>query len=221
MRCFFTCLLYGKSDSRQGFTGEYDGMDRFRLMSSLRTHLSVETSHDILAARPLRQQALPWYSSTVRYIIVLVGLLSLSSVVWAQQVEVKTIGDYYRGQAEAKRLPIAATYRRTYHQLAATTWESPSDAEFAKCVYEEVNLMLSALGQSELSNGLEPDLLYPFAVRTRGDGKVREGLIWLAACHGLVRAMNDQDAYFLSPDEYAGIPSCFGDYSGPPRRPRY
>lgn len=153
----------------------------------------------------------------MRVVIFLTALTLLPSVTAAEPAA--TPQAYYQGIARGaqRRLPDAATYRQVYDRVTRESFELPTDEQLARRAVAEVDLMLRAVGQTP-PPGVAADLRYPAAVIVRLQGRVKPGLVWLAACHGL--AQHDRDSEFFSPEEWQGLPDCGTTYTGPSQRPR-
>ncbi|MGE0493576.1 MAG: hypothetical protein AB7S38_30485 [Vulcanimicrobiota bacterium] len=138
----------------------------------------------------------------------------------ARADEVQTY--YQRAAAGSHRqLPTASTYRAVYFSLCLGD-QAPTDDEMSASVTREISILLAALAvDASALEGLGPSLDYPYLVASRLQAKLDPGLVWLAACHGLAASTGDDQTYFFPADEYDGLPSCFGPYSGPRMHPPY
>ncbi len=165
-----------------------------------------------------------WWMSLLRGCLISLCFTLMLSPTQAEIRTSKSVESYYQ---QYLQLPVLSTpnghsYRQTYKRLELYAWKFPSEEEFARAVAEEIDTMLAACDvEPSLTNDLKRDINYPFAVRERVRGKLPERLVWLAACHGLTRAVDDPQALFMSPEEWRGVPDCGGEYTGPPQRPPY
>ena len=90
-------------------------------------------------------------------------------------------------------------------------WSTPDDTRLAESDVAEIDVMLAAAGvDPKVTEGITEDINYPYEVRSRIRGQVSEGILWLAACHGLARGSSDSGALYLSHAEYRGLPGCYG-----------
>ncbi len=151
-------------------------------------------------------------------------LLVLLTPAAAENRTAKSVESYYQQylQLPAQSAPNGHSYRETYRRLELYAWELPSEEQLAHSVATEVDTMLLACGIApSLTSDLDRNINYPFAVRERLRGSLPERLVWIAACHGLTSGIDDPHALFMTPEEWNGIPSCGGGYTGPPQRPPY
>lgn len=152
----------------------------------------------------------------MRRTALVVLLLAMSAI--SQADVAPTTEDYYRGKAaRAEVLPSVDTYLRVLVCIRRYHVEPISDQALARGVCAEVDRMLAAIGLRLDLRGVPRDLDYPYAVSLQG--RLSPGLLWLAACHGLVIAADPRGGEFLTQAEYDGL-QC-GGYYGPPRHPGY
>lgn len=126
---------------------------------------------------------------------------------------------YQRAMERIGILPTAESYANIFNFVHREALEGLDEGALRTALYDEINEMLSAVGCAHLAEGLEPDRAYPYLIARRCRGQLPERMVWLAACHGVVRSLGDPYSCFMVADEYAGIPDCSGPYRGPPQRP--
>lgn len=134
----------------------------------------------------------------------------------------RSVAEYYRAVLKHEVYPGPESYeglRSTWFTDQA--FRRPSPTQQLNCVVDEIQLMLEALGLTEYAMGLEPGSDYPYKLEARLQGKIPPGVIWVAACHGVVRSHEDRFAYYYSPAEYMNWQTCPPSYSGPLHRPPY
>lgn len=137
------------------------------------------------------------------------GLPAKADFIFAGSVEA-----YYQEASgrPSHELPTEDTYRRLIQLLKDEGWEEPDITG----VVEELNLLKTSLGLKW--GGCDHNSIdYPALVVKRLEGDVDPGIIWLAACHGLLR--KDRFAAYFAPGEYTRWHVCPPSYQGPPVHP--
>lgn len=160
----------------------------------------------------------------VRACLISLALFFLFTPAAAESRTAKSVESYYQQylRLPAQSAPNGHSYRETYRRLELYAWVLPGEEQLAHSVAAEIDTMLLSCGIApSLTSNLERNINYPFAVRERLRGSLPERLVWIAACHGLTRGIDDPQALFMTPEEWNGIPSCGGGYTGPPQRPSY